>query len=271
MTLLVRDEQDIIKENIEFHLAQGVDFFIVTDNKSIDATYEILADYIKQGLVHYIFEDEDNYNQHQWVTRMARMAFIDFSADWVINNDADEFWWPKEDSLLDTFKNVPNNFNIIEAKRYNFIPLNNELYPCFYKNMVYREVVSLNPLGNPLPPKVAHIGSKDIIVKQGNHRVSGLSDANTLYEVIDILHYPLRTYQQFLNKITKGGAAYERNKELPKGVGSTWRRLYEEYQLNNNLIEYYKTHSYSESKIQQGLEEKVIVKDTRLLDFFAHR
>ncbi len=38
MTLLVRDEQDIIRENIEFHLAQGVNFFVVTDNKSVDAT-----------------------------------------------------------------------------------------------------------------------------------------------------------------------------------------------------------------------------------------
>ena len=28
MTLLVRDEQDIIRENINFHLAQGVDFII---------------------------------------------------------------------------------------------------------------------------------------------------------------------------------------------------------------------------------------------------
>ena len=34
MTLLVRDEQDIIRENIEFHLSQGIDYFIATDNIS---------------------------------------------------------------------------------------------------------------------------------------------------------------------------------------------------------------------------------------------
>ena len=38
MTLLVRDEQDIVRETLDFHLAQGVDLVIVTDNGSEDAT-----------------------------------------------------------------------------------------------------------------------------------------------------------------------------------------------------------------------------------------
>ena len=37
MTLLVRDEEDIVRENLDFHLAQGVDEVIVTDNGSEDA------------------------------------------------------------------------------------------------------------------------------------------------------------------------------------------------------------------------------------------
>jgi len=38
MTLLVRDEEDIIQENIEYHLARGIDFIIATDNLSVDST-----------------------------------------------------------------------------------------------------------------------------------------------------------------------------------------------------------------------------------------
>lgn len=49
MTLLVRDEQDIIRENIEFHLSQGVSFFIVTDNLSADGTAAILKEYEEMG------------------------------------------------------------------------------------------------------------------------------------------------------------------------------------------------------------------------------
>ena len=42
MTLLLRDEEDIVRENLDFHLAQGVDRVIVTDNGSEDRTLEIL-------------------------------------------------------------------------------------------------------------------------------------------------------------------------------------------------------------------------------------
>ncbi|MDG1462240.1 MAG: glycosyltransferase family 2 protein, partial [Gammaproteobacteria bacterium] len=89
MTLLVRDEEDILRANIEFHRAMGVDFFIATDNKSVDSTAEILKDYERQGLLHYIYEGTDDYNQTEWVTKMARLAESDFDATWVINNDAD--------------------------------------------------------------------------------------------------------------------------------------------------------------------------------------
>jgi hypothetical protein len=38
MTLLCRDEEDIVGYNIAYHLAQGVDFVIATDNASQDRT-----------------------------------------------------------------------------------------------------------------------------------------------------------------------------------------------------------------------------------------
>ena len=51
MTLLLRDEEDIVRENLDFHLAQGVDRVIVTDNGSEDRTLEILRDYEARGVV----------------------------------------------------------------------------------------------------------------------------------------------------------------------------------------------------------------------------
>jgi len=59
MTLLVRDEEDIIGENIEFHIRQGVDFFLVMDNNSIDNTKNILKKYEESGILKYYYKDDD--------------------------------------------------------------------------------------------------------------------------------------------------------------------------------------------------------------------
>ena len=49
MTLLVRDEVDVVRANVNFHLQRGVDFVIVTDNRSVDGTRDVLADLEKDG------------------------------------------------------------------------------------------------------------------------------------------------------------------------------------------------------------------------------
>ena len=49
MTLLARDEADIVDAQIAFHLDAGVDFVVATDNRSQDGTTEILESYARQG------------------------------------------------------------------------------------------------------------------------------------------------------------------------------------------------------------------------------
>ena len=99
LTVLARDEADVIEANIAFHLNAGVDFVIATDNASQDGTTEILESYAQEGCLHLIREPAEGLRQGEWVTRMARLAAQKFGADWVINSDADEFWWPRGPSL----------------------------------------------------------------------------------------------------------------------------------------------------------------------------
>ena len=119
MTLLARDEADIIGANIDFHFGQGVDLIIAMDNLSVDDTAKILRDYERRGLVHYLSQPEDNYMQHRWVTGMARLAFAKFGADWVINSDADEFWCPDAGDLKQTLKAIPPRYDAVEVERSN--------------------------------------------------------------------------------------------------------------------------------------------------------
>jgi hypothetical protein len=52
LTILVRDEVDVIETTIDYHLAQGVDTIIATDNRSRDGTRQILGRYAKFGAGH---------------------------------------------------------------------------------------------------------------------------------------------------------------------------------------------------------------------------
>jgi hypothetical protein len=266
MTLLVRDEEDVLAANIEFHLAQGVDFFLITDNNSEDATAEIIRNYENRGIARYIYEDNDDYNQSAWVTRMARLAAADHGADWVINNDADEFWWPHTGDLKKTFSDISAEQGIVIAPRHDFVALNKET-DIFFRDMVYRKKVSLNALGKPLPPKVAHRADPQVEVAQGNHWATLADEYGIAEDLIDIFHFPLRSYAQFTNKIIKGGQAYERNTTHSANAGDTWRKLYKEYQ-RNGLTDYYRKQSFSPRQIEHGLRKGSLISDRRLADFF---
>jgi len=270
MTLAVRDEEDILKENIDFHLSQGVDFVIATDNCSVDSTKDILRKYENEGKLFYIYEGNDNYNKRKWVTGMARMAVSDFGADWVINNDADEFWWPRENTLKKIFDSLPSKINVVEARRHNFVHVHTEddSIP-FYETMIFRDVISLNHLGKPLPPKRAHVGDRNVIIDQGNHSVAGIGQQNIAGGEIEIFHFPIRSHKQILNKIIKMGAAYSRNTELPKEVGIARRNRYSEYMKSGNIDSFYQDQIYDEARLSSELHAGKIVEDTRLKDYLT--
>jgi glycosyltransferase involved in cell wall biosynthesis len=259
MTLLVRDEEDIVRQNLDFHLAQGVDEVIITDNGSVDATMDILRSYEERGQARIIVEPADDYSQGRWVTRMARMA-AEGEADWVINSDADEFWWPRSGTLRSTFESMDPRIGVVVAHRINFVPRPESGRP-FWERMTLRERESLNPVGKPLPPKLAHRAHTDIVVDQGNHRIKGPNLGERLDDgKVEILHFPMRSYAQFENKIVKGGRAYARNRDLPERTGRTWRRLYETWE-QGALREH-----YDQQVVADGGPED-LVEDARLRDF----
>lgn len=241
MTLLVRDEEDVIRENIEYHLSQGVDYFIVIDNASKDATTEILRKYEAAGVLRYI-RKEGLFQQSKWVTDMARMAYDQFGADWVINNDADEFWWPTTDAnLKQTLGKIPSTFSLVRVKRHNMLMSNQRPEVPFYQRNTHRRVVSLNFLNRPLPPKICHRGMATVHVTAGSHQIFGGHPLETVDGNIEIFHYPVRTFGQFKNKTSNIGTAYENNPQIDPFTGNrpgiVMRTVYDEYKRNPNSLE----------------------------------
>ncbi len=266
MTLLVRDEEDILDTHLRYHFEQGVDFVVATDNRSSDSTPEILRVHESEGRLHYIHEATDDFNQSTWVTTMARMAADRFEADWVIHSDADEFWWSDYADLASALQSVPPEAGVISAPRVDFLPrpLSNE--PVFAR-MTVRERKSFNTLGDPLPPKVCHRADPAVIVGHGNHKIH-----NTSLKPLDgpspltIFHFPLRSYRQFERKIVHGGKAYERNRTAPPGVGRTWRDLYEDWKAGL-LPARYRARVADDAVVRHGIDGGTLLVDRRLADF----
>lgn len=264
MTLLVRDEEDVLAANLDFHLAHGVDFFLAMDNLSVDGTADILRSYEARGLLRYFHQPEDDYSQHRWVTQMARLACTEYAADWVINNDADEFWYPEQGDLKQVLAEVPAEQIAVTAERSNFLPRPMSNGEFFADIMTVRERVSVNAVGKPLPGKACHRALPDITVGQGNHAVYRHEQPLAAEPApISILHFPMRSYQQFASKIAKGGAAYRRNTELPKGIGSTWRHLYELWE-RGELEATYRAAMWDNESIARGCEDGRLIRDERL-------
>ncbi|MCL2390454.1 MAG: glycosyltransferase family 2 protein, partial [Endomicrobia bacterium] len=81
MTILAKNEEDIIERQILFNKAQGVDAFIVTDNNSSDKTLEIFRKYKDKGWILDIIEEKgENHDQSAWVHRMIILAKEKYNA-----------------------------------------------------------------------------------------------------------------------------------------------------------------------------------------------
>src|ERR687886_1411607 len=172
VTVLARDEADVMDAQVAFHLHAGADFVIATDNNSRDGTTEILEGYERDGVLHLIHEPAEGLRQGEWVTRMARLAATDFGGDWVINADADEFWWPRGGSLKDVLALVADAYGIVRAFWRSFVPRPDD--GAFFAERMTVRLSQQAPINDPSSvyrpvTKVAHRADARVVVGRGNH------------------------------------------------------------------------------------------------------
>ena len=250
MTLLVRDEADIVRANIEYHLDHGVDFIIATDNGSVDGTYQILEQYQKKGVLHLIREEEQNFAQCEWVNRMGRIACNQYHADLIFHCDADEFWWASSGSLKNELSHR-HKVDVLDVNVNNMIFVRTGEMDSFSKSLYYAVTKPLQSTNHGVDSldrslflfksagKVIYRTRNGYLeVGQGNHGIVdphvSISQKKSLD--IQIIHYPLRSYGQFERKVLNGGLAYEKNPS--KAGGWQWRRWYESYKRGELYNDY---------------------------------
>jgi tetrahydromethanopterin S-methyltransferase subunit G len=263
MTLLVRDEADIVDAHIAFHLNAGVEHVIATDHRSQDGTTEILERYQRDGFLHLIREQDLEYREVEWRTRMARLAATDFDADWVINSDVDEFWWPRGADLKEVLMSLPPRYGIVSAFWRPFVPRPDD--ESFFAE---RMTVRLSPgaaINNPSSQfrpnsKIIHRAHPSLTVSRGNHAVEGtlLQPLRGWYPV-ELFHFPLRSKAQLERK-----ASIYRASEGTR-LHEAHRALHDALE-GGTLDESYGALLVDDDALERGLAEGSLVLDTRLRD-----
>jgi hypothetical protein len=267
LTLLARDEADIIDAQVAFHLNAGVDFVIATDNASEDGTTEILESYARQGCLYLIREPAEGLRQGEWVTRMARLAAREFGADWVINSDADEFWWPRGVSLKDVLEAVPEEYGVVNAFWRSFVPRPDD--GAFFAERMTARLSSPAPINDPRSfyrpvTKIAHRADPEVIVGRGNHDLVR-SDLRTLptWHPLEVLHFPQRSRAQWARKVELQGDAF--TKHIAR-TGTGYHLTSYEALREGRIDEQYDSMVIYDVDLERGLEEETLVVDTRLRD-----
>ncbi|HXG76085.1 MAG TPA: glycosyltransferase family 2 protein [Gaiellaceae bacterium] len=262
LTLLVRDEADILDEHLTFHLNAGVAFVVATDHRSQDGTTDILEAYAQSGVLRLLREDEERIRQSEWMTRMARLAAEEHGADWVLSSDADEFWWPRAGSLEEALASVPDGFGTVRGFSQSFVPVRGP--GSFAERMTVRlsAVAAINDSATSFRPvsKVAHRAHPRSLVGQGNHAafVPGRPELPG-WHPFELLHFPLRSAEQVARKHRNTLAAWRRNL---RGDLARARAISEV----GAAEAFYERVALSAEEVERGLAHGLLVEDTRLRD-----
>lgn len=267
MTLLVKNEDDIIKENIDFHLHHGVDYFIITNHNSSDNTLNILSEYQKLNLATIININSDTYEQHLWVSNMAKLAYSKFNNSWIINNDADEFWVPQPPfNNLKSILSLFNNHFKLHVQRFDFIYRSFKNIK-FYNALIFRESSSKWT-------KCCHIATSDASIEIGNHNafspsLNHLPSAPIPPNLLKILHFPIRNPLKYIQKILHATPLLLNTPNLPPNSGFHWINLYNKIISNPNINPIDLLNLKSPEQINSELKNGSLVYDNSIESFFS--
>jgi hypothetical protein len=263
MTLLARDEADVIASQVAFHLEAGVDFVVATDHRSTDGTTEILERFARDGHLHLIREDAETVRQGEWVTRMARIAAAEHAADWVLNADADEFWWPRGGSLKEALRPIPMGISTVGALVRVFVPRPDDERP-FWERLTAR-IAPAAPINDPATSyrpvrHIVHRGHADVDISQGVHTVRGLpGDPLTDLYPLEVLHFPFRSRTQVDAK--RSNAPWQRGGNVRGDLVRARKTV-----TAGRRASYFDEVVVDDDELRRGLVDGSLVEDVRLRD-----
>lgn len=204
--LVAHDDADVVDAHLAFHLNAGVDLVLATDHGSQDGTSEILESYASDGYVQRVAEHREA-REAESRTQMARLAATEHGADWVISADADEFWWPRGESLKDVLAAIPPRYGVVQGLVRVFPPRQGE-HDFFAEQMTTRTSL-LRPsddIREPLPWALRPTYRADprVVVDPEDGTEGGRRVPLRAWYPIEVLRFPFRSVEQAERRCREG-------------------------------------------------------------------
>lgn len=272
---IVRNEVDIIATNVLYHLALGLDRFIIADNGSTDGTDRVLERLAARDPRVQWLPAHGPFIQAEIVNRLARAAFAE-GATWIVPIDADEFWYlTGAENLHDILDSTPAR--ALRCRVLNFVQRREQNLPSAegLAHLIMRPRRHIGPAERSrelvesrrfafvemiYPPKWITRPSPVLSIAQGNHEVSGVEPRVRTDDIV-CFHAPLRARSILMAQVEHGrrldalGLAPDLGWHVRR-----WRRIGEAGQLDLEWL----ANSHANGVLDVYGEPHDLVEDTRL-------
>lgn len=245
---MVKNEMDIIESFVRYN-ANIMDGMIILDNGSSDDTLSILNKLKNENFPIFVFEDVDKeFDKVAKMTCLLKKAVEEFDADIIVPLDADEF-------IISTTAGNPREFlEDIEADTYHkilwrtYIPYlgkkkNEKFIPSritFARDEnIDKSLVIANQ--KVIIPKNL-VTDYDVIVARGSHDLIYKSKFNDSIKQINndnlrIAHFPIRSTEHAISKITIGWINALSNVERKENQSLHWKKIFDQIKSNEKISE----------------------------------
>ena len=261
MTLVVRDEADVVDAQIAYHLNAGVDFVVAADHESRDGSTDVLESYSRDGFLRRM-PVQGARRDPVWRTDLARLAVKEYGANWVLDSETDEFWLPRAESIKDVLLAIPPRYGVVQALVRVFLPRPDDDRPFATRMTVRRTLADIRDdetsgrLDWALRP--LYRAAPDMVVGAGREQaLEGRVPLRAWYP-IEVLRFPVRTLEQAERRAV-GRAG-------PGDVRSRIEREVLDAHARGDLPERWSELVVGDDALAQGLADESLVVDERLRD-----
>jgi hypothetical protein len=116
MTMVVDATPELVAASLAFHLNAGVDYVVAADPGTDGRTTEVLESFSTDVVRRLAVGAPARAS----ATELARLA-MEPGAEWVVPSRADEFWWPRGESLRDVLAVIPPRYGVVQALVREFV------------------------------------------------------------------------------------------------------------------------------------------------------